>query len=1092
MAPNLGDDYVVFGQSTIDFKGKDGADTISKVKLTASNNGEAVFASATASQLVRVRGVETPVLNTDAATKGYVDGKAAGLTLKGTVLYATTGSLYGDYTHSNGDYFIKAHLATNDWDTITPSEIDYAAADTTTFDTYGKAKVASAWSTDHTLMKASKFEFCNANHTGDDTSEPANWPTRILVNHQGGQRTVTDSQGATSTVNWGDARENGIYYLYSDGEDEKAPNGTTVNTGTGRWILKRTSNFDNSPVGEIMAGAFVFVQDGVLYKNRGYTLVQPVNLGTEINIELSKVSSGAGQDGHPLSFQQFSGAGQLSVGPNLVQSGDTISTKPVVNLETINLSTAGTSLTATGAATIEGKVTLTNDPQGAGEHGLDCVSLKATKLVTAAQLAVDSGGVVSTGSVRVTSADGIRTDKIVLNQDPAGSADGLLEFGDITCGKTDGVATLEKLTVAKASQVADVTSSGSVTLTNAASQLTAQGTMVVHGATSLNSSLQVTGTSTLSTVDCGDTLAQSLKTKSDGTSGGNIEAGAHTTGGVTSYYGDVKGKSLVASTAVQAPSITSTSSSTLASATADTVHVTGTHTDAGKSGYSVFATGGLRGNKVKSTGLVETQTLTVSTTAEVTGLSTLTGGLTTNGGTATVGPLTAASLTTAGGITSDTSLTGTGDFAWNNPAGGGASSFTVTPQITATAGLTTPATVNANAITAATVTATGDVTANNKVVGTQGLETTQAVKGSKLDFTLASSATGTHHLIHGDTDLTKGTLKLDITGAAAGTTDALDVVTGSVKLQNGSINLDGASSSISCAGSHLLMNKTGSKIVAGASGTVSAPTIRAGTAGGADGTDFSAGAATGTVQCGTIECAGSNGISADAMALYKVAGAPVTIDQLDVNIGQSTGVKAGLGTETLRCPNVITKNKLTVEGSGGAAIEVTAGSTVLKETSATTISASENVTFAKQILQTGDIVFDTVAATRGKIKNVNDIESNGIVYANSFYALSDERVKERIMSIDRADALKKLTELRAMSYNMKGSDAQDVGFLAQQVKTVIPEVVHVSNGPVGEDTHRIDYSKMVPVVVAGFQKLVEKVEEQSRQLTALRAQVAAC
>ena len=94
--------------------------------------------------------------------------------------------------------------------------------------------------------------------------------------------------------------------------------------------------------------------------------------------------------------------------------------------------------------------------------------------------------------------------------------------------------------------------------------------------------------------------------------------------------------------------------------------------------------------------------------------------------------------------------------------------------------------------------------------------------------------------------------------------------------------------------------------------------------------------------------------------------------------------------------------------------------------------------------------------------------------------------------LDRTEALNNLVGLRPLSYNMIGSARPEIGFAAQAVDKILPEVVHKSTGPVGADTHRIDYSKMVPMVVAGMQELVSKLDRQSRELGELKQQIAAC
>jgi len=88
-----------------------------------------------------------------------------------------------------------------------------------------------------------------------------------------------------------DASENGIYVV-----------------AAGSW--SRAGDADNSPAGEVTSGMFTFVEEGTSNGNNGYVLVtaDPITLGTT-----------------DLSFEQFSGAGQVIAGSGITVSGNNIS-----------------------------------------------------------------------------------------------------------------------------------------------------------------------------------------------------------------------------------------------------------------------------------------------------------------------------------------------------------------------------------------------------------------------------------------------------------------------------------------------------------------------------------------------------------------------------------------------------------------------------------------------------------------------------------------------------------------------------------------------------------------------------------------------
>jgi hypothetical protein len=87
------------------------------------------------------------------------------------------------------------------------------------------------------------------------------------------------------------SQENGIYVAHA-----------------GAWV--RAADADNSPGAEVTTGMFCFVTDGALNNNNGFVLTtpNPITLGTT-----------------PLSFAQFSGAGQVTAGAGLTKTGNTLS-----------------------------------------------------------------------------------------------------------------------------------------------------------------------------------------------------------------------------------------------------------------------------------------------------------------------------------------------------------------------------------------------------------------------------------------------------------------------------------------------------------------------------------------------------------------------------------------------------------------------------------------------------------------------------------------------------------------------------------------------------------------------------------------------
>jgi hypothetical protein len=84
---------------------------------------------------------------------------------------------------------------------------------------------------------------------------------------------------------------------------------------------------------------------------------------------------------------------------------------------------------------------------------------------------------------------------------------------------------------------------------------------------------------------------------------------------------------------------------------------------------------------------------------------------------------------------------------------------------------------------------------------------------------------------------------------------------------------------------------------------------------------------------------------------------------------------------------------------------------------------------------------------------------------------SDERLKENVKPLQ--NALEKVLGLQGVSYNWKdrqaGTDAVRIGFIAQQVKEVVPELVHsVPNS----DYLSVYYNNVVPLIIEAIKELV--------------------
>lgn len=105
---------------------------------------------------------------------------------------------------------------------------------------------------------------------------------------------------------------------------------------------------------------------------------------------------------------------------------------------------------------------------------------------------------------------------------------------------------------------------------------------------------------------------------------------------------------------------------------------------------------------------------------------------------------------------------------------------------------------------------------------------------------------------------------------------------------------------------------------------------------------------------------------------------------------------------------------------------------------------------------------------------------DGNALADEYYYTSDRRLKENISPIQ--NALEKVLALSGVEFDWKKSGKTNIGFIAQDVEEVLPEVVNTS--PIGEELKSVSYGNLTAL-------LVEALKEQQTQINELKAKVEA-
>jgi hypothetical protein len=202
-----------------------------------------------------------------------------------------------------------------------------------------------------------------------------------------------------------------------------------------------------------------------------------------------------------------------------------------------------------------------------------------------------------------------------------------------------------------------------------------------------------------------------------------------------------------------------------------------------------------------------------------------------------------------------------------------------------------------------------------------------------------------------------------------------------------------------------------------------------------------------------------------------------------VNGGTGTTTSTGTGSVVLSTNPTLT-SIITPVITGGTS---TTQTLTFKPTSGNGITGADHIfqvgnnggTEAMRILNNGNVGIGTSSPT---VK----LQVNGDIIANSIAGSSDIRYKKNIRSV--INALDKVKSLRGVYFNWdqeafptkEFSDRTELGFIAQEVEKIIPEVV--TKDKTKDEFRSIKYDKLVAL-------LVEAIKEQQKQIDSLKVSV---
>ena len=136
--------------------------------------------------------------------------------------------------------------------------------------------------------------------------------------------------------------------------------------------------------------------------------------------------------------------------------------------------------------------------------------------------------------------------------------------------------------------------------------------------------------------------------------------------------------------------------------------------------------------------------------------------------------------------------------------------------------------------------------------------------------------------------------------------------------------------------------------------------------------------------------------------------------------------------------------------------------------------------------------FRNLGGIRFQVKNSGAIVSLGDITAfgntSNFTTLSDIKYKKDITRI--SESLDRVLELKPSKFVWKTTDTEDIGFIAQEVEDIIPEVVltdkeGIMGAPETKGYKTITYPKLIPLLVDSIQELTKKVSTLENKIKKL-------
>ncbi len=106
-----------------------------------------------------------------------------------------------------------------------------------------------------------------------------------------------------------------------------------------------------------------------------------------------------------------------------------------------------------------------------------------------------------------------------------------------------------------------------------------------------------------------------------------------------------------------------------------------------------------------------------------------------------------------------------------------------------------------------------------------------------------------------------------------------------------------------------------------------------------------------------------------------------------------------------------------------------------------------------------------------------EVRVGGTTLADAWTVRSSARFKQNVQTLQQA--LPKVLQLRGVTFDWKETNRPSIGFIAEEVASVLPEAVEYETN--GRDAKGLDYNKLMPVLVEAIKTQQQKIEEFQQQ-----------